>query len=74
MLVQCCFVLRQQSIEVRQEKAGGLPSFIQVVWLACLRDLGHITAEDVKGVALHHDPGEPTTWHANHSGVAAIGG
>ncbi|MGQ4362460.1 hypothetical protein ACN6LD_004328 [Streptomyces sp. SAS_272] len=71
-LAQRCLVPCQQRIQVRQKKAGRLPSIIQVASLACLRRLGHVTAEDVKGVSLHHDPWEPPTRHAHHGVVPAV--
>ncbi|EMF50963.1 hypothetical protein SBD_7680 [Streptomyces bottropensis ATCC 25435] len=72
MLAQHCLVPRQQSIQVRQKKAGGVPSFLQVASLARLHHLGNVAAEDVKGVALYKDPGEPSAGHANHGVVAAV--
>nr|WP_155589767.1 hypothetical protein [Streptomyces cavernae] len=72
MLAQRGLVPSQQSIHVRQKKADGVPSFIQVASLACLHHLRHVAAEDVKGVALHQDPGELSAGHVNHGVVAAI--
>ncbi|MCZ4607750.1 hypothetical protein O3S80_29135 [Streptomyces sp. Lzd4kr] len=72
MLAQRSLVPHQQSIQVRQKKAGGVPSFLQVASVARLHHLGHGAAEDVKGVALHQDPGELSAGHANHGAVAAI--
>lgn len=72
MLTQHSLVPRQQSIQVRQKKAGGVPDFFQVATLACLHHLGHVTAKDVKGIALYQDAGELSAGHANHGVVAAI--
>lgn len=72
MLAQRSLVPRQQSIQVRQKKAGGVPSFIQVASLARLLHLGRVGALDVKGVALHQDSGEPSAGHANHGVVATV--
>ncbi|GGW38654.1 hypothetical protein AB0E64_05345 [Streptomyces caelestis] len=72
MLAQRSLVPRRQSIQVRQKKAGGVPSFIQVASLACVHHLGDVAAEDVKGVALHQDSGEPSAGHANHGVVATV--
>ncbi|MER6355157.1 hypothetical protein ABT186_25910 [Streptomyces sp. NPDC001634] len=72
VLAQRSLVPRQQSVQVRQEKAGGVSSFIQVTSLARFRHLGHGAAEDVKRVALYQDPGEPSAGHADHGVIAAI--
>ena len=72
MLAQRSLVPRQQRIQVCQKKAGGVPSFLQVASLACLRHLSHVAAEDVKGVALYQDPGEPPAGHTNHGIVTAV--
>ncbi len=70
MLAQRCLVPRQQSIQVLQEEAGGVPSFIKVASLACFRHLDYFATEDARGVALHQDAREPSARHANQGAVA----
>lgn len=53
-------------VQVRQKKAGGVPSFLQVTSLARLHHLGHIAAEDAQGVALHQDPGDAGGFERSH--------
>lgn len=54
MLIQRSLLPRQQSIRVRQKKAGTVSSFIHVASRTCLRHLNHVTARGAKRVALHH--------------------
>lgn len=57
MLSQLSLVSRQQSIQARQKKDGGVPGFLQIASLACLHHLDHVTAKDVKESPCTRTPG-----------------